>query len=81
MHYLRTENEHKIRKKCIKSKDHERNTTCRPRGSGVQSGVTKSKGLYTRYLCDGAYLRAVFSFKERIEMLPMLYEHKKVYTL
>lgn len=62
MHYLRTENEHKIRKKCIKSKDHERNTTCRPRGSGVQSGVTKSKGLYTRYLCDGAYLRAVFSF-------------------
>lgn len=43
--------------KCIKSKGHERNTTCRRR----VSGVTKLKGLYTRYLCDGAYLRAVFS--------------------
>lgn len=33
--------------------------------SCVQSGVTKLKSLYTRYtyLCDSAYLGAVFSFK------------------
>ena len=63
MHYIQTEYAHRIRNKCIKSKDHDRNTTRRPRVSGVQSGVSESKGLYTRYLCDGAYLRAVFSFK------------------
>lgn len=32
------------------------------KASDVQSGVTKSKALHTRYLCDGAYSRAVFSF-------------------
>lgn len=29
----------------------------------LQSVITKSNGFYTRYLCDGAHLRAVFSFK------------------
>lgn len=29
----------------------------------MQLGVTKWKCLYTRYPCDGVYLRAVFSFK------------------
>lgn len=42
--------------------NNERNTTCRSRVSGVQSGVKKSKGLYTRNLCDGAYLEVVLSF-------------------
>lgn len=42
--------------------DNEKNTTSHPRVSGVQSGVMK-KGLDTRYLCDDAYKRAVFSFK------------------
>lgn len=42
MHYLQTESAHWIRNKCIKSKDHEMNTTCRP---GVQSGESKSNGL------------------------------------
>lgn len=44
---IQTEYALKIRNKCIKGKDHERNTTCRPRVSGVQLGVTKSKGLET----------------------------------
>lgn len=60
-HYLQTENAYRIRIICIKSKDHERNTTRLPRVSCVHLGVTKSKGLYTRYLCVGAYLREVFS--------------------
>lgn len=53
MHNLQTKYAHGIRNKCRKSKDHKRNTTCRPRVLGVQSGGTKSKGLYTRYLGDG----------------------------
>lgn len=61
----KTERAQKIRIKCIESKDHERITTRRPKVSGVQSGVTKSKSLYTRYMCDGAYLRVVFSFNSR----------------
>lgn len=42
--------------KRIKSKDQDRNTACWPQVSGGQSGVTKSKGLYNVYLCDGDYL-------------------------
>lgn len=40
-----------IRKICMKSKDLQKNTTRRPRVLGVQSSVTKSSGLYTRYRC------------------------------
>lgn len=47
MHYLQTEYSHGIRNRCIKSKDYERNITRWSRVSGVQSDVTKSKGLYT----------------------------------
>lgn len=54
----------KIRIKCLKFKDHERNTTRRPQLAGVQSGVTKLKGLGNRYLCGSAYLRVVFSFMD-----------------
>lgn len=39
MHFLQTEYAQKLRTKCLKSKDHERNPTV----SGVQSGVAKSK--------------------------------------
>lgn len=42
-----------MRNRCIKSKDHESNTT-------------KSNGLYTRSLCDGAYEQAVISFKHKV---------------
>lgn len=63
MQFLQTDYAHRTRNKWIKSKEHEKNTTFRPRVSGVQSGVTNSKGFYTRYLCDGASLGAVFSFK------------------
>lgn len=49
MHYLHTEYAHKIRNNFIKSQDHIRNTTWRPRVSGVQMGEAKSKGLYTMY--------------------------------
>lgn len=31
----------------------------------MKSGVTELKGLYTRYLSDDAYLRAVFSSKKK----------------
>lgn len=44
MYYLQTVYAHRIRNKCLKSKDHEMNTTCR---AGVQSGESKSQGLYT----------------------------------
>lgn len=64
MYYLQTKYAHEIRNKYINSKDHERKATRRPRVSGVQSDVTKSKSFLTRYLCDGANLRAVFSFED-----------------
>lgn len=57
MHYLQTESAHRIKNKCIKSKDPEMITTHRPRVSDMQSSVTKLKSLYTGYPCDGAYLR------------------------
>lgn len=41
---IKNKNEHKIRNEFIKSKNHERGTTRRPRLSGEQSRVTKSKG-------------------------------------
>lgn len=47
LHYSQTEYAHEIRRKCIQSKHHKRNTTCWLRGSGGRSGVMKSKGLYT----------------------------------
>lgn len=60
MHYLQTQYAHTIRKKCIKSKDHKKNTgtTRRPGVSGVQSKVY----ILVPGLCDGAYLETVISF-------------------
>lgn len=54
MQYLYTEYAHKIKMKCRKSKNHEKNTKPRPRFSGVQLG-------------DGAYLRVVFNFKSNLK--------------
>lgn len=54
MQYLYTEYAHKIKMKCRKSKNHEKNTKPRPRFSGVQLG-------------DGAELRAVFNFKSNLK--------------
>lgn len=62
MHYLQTKYAHRIRNKYLKSINNEMNATRRQGGSDVRSGVTDSMGLYNKYLCDGAYLRAVFSF-------------------
>lgn len=50
VHYLQPVKGHKIRSKCIMSKNHEKYTTHRPQVSVVQCNVTKSKSLYTRYL-------------------------------
>lgn len=46
MHYLETETERKTKKKCTKSRT-QKDPTRGPRIIGVQSGVTKSNGLYT----------------------------------
>lgn len=64
MHHLKTAYAHKMRHKCIKSTDTKGILHVgHGRVSGVQSDVTKWKGLNTRHLGDGAYLRAVFRFK------------------
>lgn len=56
---------HKIRNRCIKSKDHERNATRRPQISGVQSGLKRNWRIYIPVpgLGDNAYLRTVLSLK------------------
>lgn len=43
---VQTEYAIRIGNKCIKFKDHDRNTTFQPRISGVQSGVKELRGLY-----------------------------------
>lgn len=53
MHFLQTECAHKTRNKWINSKDHERNTACRPRVSGVH--MRKSN----------VHLRTVYSFNNK----------------
>lgn len=57
-----------------KPKTTKSNITRRPQVSGVQSGVRK--GLYNRYLCDDACLRAVFSFKVSLYILMTQYAKK-----
>lgn len=48
IHYIQTGYAQKIRNKSIKCKDHKRNTTRQPWVTGVQLGITKSKGSYMR---------------------------------
>lgn len=45
----------------------------------VQSDVPKLKGLYTRYLCDGAYLRAVFSYIDKKKYSHLSGSHTVLY--
>lgn len=79
MHYLQTVYSHKIKNKCIQTNDQRKNNIWQ-QVTVVQSVVTKSNGIYTYITCDGAYVRAVFSFNYRNNVKTLILSLLMVYS-